>query len=146
MRQKLIEAFMVILLIIIISAGAIVGMYSQRASIHLHKREEGIKEVSSLSAEHEVLMRTYMSCWSDVRFSVHQPCALDVVDLARTQGRLDAEIADILGVLGIFENGCVEPYAQNVRTVDQTPELKKLMGLWCSSRTVGVTDGSQQPL
>lgn len=123
--------------------GAIVGMFSLRAMAHLKKRDAGMHEILTLSAEHEVLMRTYVSCWSDVKFYEHQPCALDVVDLARTQGRQDPEIANILGVMGVFEEDCADTTSINLRTVEKTPELKRLRGIWCARPTSAVTSSHQ---
>lgn len=63
----------------------------------------------------------YIACWKDESRSTSPDCALESVAIARSQGRTEDVVSELLGSMGIFEKGCAESDNDNVKAYPPNP-------------------------
>lgn len=135
MKAKIIEALKMAVAIAGFSALGIVALtiYAKHESVsnHLRNRAEGLANLSSRSANDKLVADEYKTCWERGR-GENRACALQAVDLARTQGRDEGDILEAMGVLGIFEDGCKDSNSPRTYAIRKNPELQTLMNAWCA--------------
>lgn len=145
-KTSVIEVATVMALIAIITIGAIVFMgISSRAS-HLSHRRESIEATASVSAQNKAVTDGYLKCWGDTSLSASPRCALEAAALGGSQGRTVEGVSELMGSMGIFENGCVDPDNSNVLAVQQNAELANLMATWCLTHTPETKTEAEAPV
>ncbi|WP_338923877.1 hypothetical protein V0M98_37335 (plasmid) [Pseudomonas silesiensis] len=127
------EFILIVVLIGLMVIGALTYMQAQSRGSHIAYRGDELKATAALYVENKVVTDAYIACWKDESRSTSPDCALESVAIARSQGRTEDTVAELLGSMGIFEKGCVESDNNNVKAIHQTPELSKLMTVWCAA-------------
>lgn len=111
------------------------------SSKHLERRAAGIEMLAKRSANDRLVADGYETCWKNSR-GKHRECALQAVDLARTQERSEGDIVEAMGVLGIFEDGCSNPDSSHTIAIRNSPELQTLMNAWCAKHPETKTEAA----
>lgn len=129
-----IELMMFIALLAIITIGTLEFDSLDGRGPLLRSRADNLVATSALSPENKAVVDAYVACWNDRSISLPSPkCALDAVALGRSQGRTEEGVSELIGSMGVFENGCEDSYPRKLISVMKNDELLTLMGTWCSS-------------
>jgi hypothetical protein len=126
-----IELMMVIALIAVITTIAFQFDSLDRRGPVLRSRAEHLAATSAVLPDNKTVVDAYVACWNDRSISPSPKCALDAVALGRSQGRTEEGVSEMIGSMGIFENGCEDSDPRNLISVMKNEELLTLMGTWC---------------
>ena len=129
----LIEVMMVAALLAVITIGALEFDSLDRRGPVLQSRAEHLVATSAVSPENKTVVDAYVACWNDRSISPSPKCALDAVALGRSQGRTEDGVSELIGSMGIFENGCEDSPPRNLISISKNEELLTLMATWCTN-------------
>lgn len=133
LKDKLLFAGAMAIFLPVFSAFGCHLMTLEHNSSFYHRRAYATTELAKTSPENKLIADGYTACLKSRDFySIGATCALEAVGLARSQGRSEIEVADVLAKIGIFETGCDPELMRYRDVVATTEELSALRSIWCS--------------
>lgn len=134
-KPTLIEIVMVGAVCAVVTIGTLKISSDPWSRALLRYRSDNLEATAALSVENKAVVDAYSKCWMDESQSPSPRCALDAIATARSQGRSEVDVSELIGGMGIFEEGCLRTDHPNLKAVMNNDDLKALMATWCLTHT-----------
>lgn len=126
------EIVCVIPLMAVIICGAVTAMQAEHEWSFFKRRGNAVEAMVKNAPENKLAAEAYASCLKPKKYDeIGSTCALEAASVVRSEGRSEAEVADVLAQIGIFERGCDADVMRSPDVVGITEELSTLRADWC---------------